>query len=875
MRWLARLRHVLWSARADRADAELDEELRYHLDRQTEANIASGMTPEEARLAALRAFGGVDQRREECRDSRPLALVDSVRQDVKYALRSLRKTPGFAAVAVASLALGIGANTTIFTFVDAVLLRPLPYPDSERLVVLRERPPASDDTVNVHPLNFLEWRARTHAFTKLALVQTIPDNVMTPAGAEQLAEVQTTAELFDAFGVTPVLGRPISVADTRPGAAGVVVLSHAFWQRQFGGDPGVLGRQLLLSDGSRQIVGVAPAGLRVGTVDPDLITPLTIDPADPSAIGGRSFQCYGRLRAGVSLEQARAELAVVATDLGRQYPLDKGYGVFVSTLHDYLVREGRPALRLLMAVVAAVLVVACLNLTGLLMARGMGRRGELALRASLGASRGRILRQLVIESLILSAAGAACGLVLAVFATRTLVALTGGALSVGIVGPIEMNAACLLFTAGISVATTLLFGLLPAWQASHLPPQMALAGRGRGTTVDRKHHRLRRLLVVSEAAAAVVLLVGAGLLLRTFSRLTNVSLGFEPSHTVTMSVFLGDRPEAYRISLLDELLSRIETLPGVTAAGSIQFLPLSGSSCGTGVWIDAQPTGDPSHGLPTNCSLVDGNYFKAMAIPVLEGRVFGTADRQGTRRVVVIDGSFVRRYFPGVDPVGRHVTVAWTDTAPAEVVGVVGDVRHDGLTADPEPTVYLLHRQTPGYITSLVIRADGDAAAQIPAIRQAIRDVDRSQAVSSVKTMDQYLDAALARPRLYAALVAGFAALALTLATLGVYGLLSYVVGQRAHEIGIRLALGADRRRVFREIVVQALALTSAGLATGVAVALALQRLIAGLLFGVDARDPITYGLAAVAFLAAALLATMTPALRASRIDPASALRYD
>jgi predicted permease len=861
--------------RGDRLDAELDEELRYHLDRQIELHLAAGMTPHDARLAAMREFGGVDQRREECRDARGVALIDSIRQDTRYALRSLRKTPGFTAVAVASLALGIGANTTIFTFVNAVLLRPLPYPESGRLVVLREQPPKSNGTVSVHPQNYLEWRTRSHAFEALALMQPVPVNVMSEAGAEQATRIETTDELFHVFGVAPILGRGFTAEEIRPGHEPIAVLGYGFWQRRFGGDRDVIGRRLPLADGSLRIVGVAPSGLRIGTMEPDLYTPLPIDPANPASVGSRSFMCFGRLKPGVSLEQARSELAVIAGQLARQYPMDEGYGVFVSTLHDYLVMDGRPALHLLMAVVAAVLVIACVNLAGLLMARGIGRRGELAVRASLGASRGRLVRQLAIESLTLAAAGGAVGLVLAYWATRSLTALTGDALAVGTSVPIALDATCLAFTMAVSVVTAFAFGLVPAWQASRVNPQAALSERSRGGTADRTHHRLRSLLVVWEVAAAIVLMVGAGLLLRTFSSLTHVSLGFEPADTITMRLFLGDHPDDYRVALLERMVERVEGLPGVKAAGTIQFLPLTGMTCGTGVWLEGQIPGDPSKASSTECSLVSRDYFAAIGIPLVRGRLFAAADRAKSQRVVIVNRAFARRYFPSADAVGHRVTVAWSDTEQAEIVGIVGDIRHDGLSSEPAPTVYMLHAQTPGYVTNLVVRTNGDAAAGAGAIRKAIQDVDPTQAISSVKTMEQYVEESLARPRLYAALVTGFAVLALMLAILGVYGLFAYIVGQRTHEIGIRLALGAGRGHVFRGVLMQALVLMLAGLAIGVVAALALGHLMSGLLFGVQATDPATYAIAATLFLIVVLLATAIPARRAARIDPMTALRYE
>ncbi len=520
-------------------EQELDDELRLHLEHLTSEFIAAGMSPEDARFAALREMGGVDQRKEECRDARGLALVDSLRQDVTYAVRSLRKSPGFTTVAILSLALGIGANTTIFTFVNAVLLRPLPFPDSDRIVFLRERPLASEGTVNVHPFNFLQWRARARSFEALALVQTPPLTVMGRSGAEQIARVQTTSELFQVFGVSPLLGRTFTEEETRPGTHGVVILGHGFWRRWFGSDPQVLGRQLAVRDGSLTVIGVAPQGVRIGSMEPDAYTPLAIDPADPAAVGSRAFQCYGRLKPSVTFDHVRAEMDVIASALAGKYPLDRGYGAFVSRLQDYLVRDVRPALQLLMGVVATVLVIACANLAGLLMARGMARRGELALRTSLGASRGRLLRQLVIESLVLAFLGGAAGLVVAYWAIEALVRLTAaGSLSVGTMQAIRLDATCFVFTFLLSTLTALAFGLMPAWRGARIEPHTALRQQSHGATVDRKHHRMRGTLVAGEVALAVVLLVGAGLLLRTFFSLVRVDIGFQPTGTLTAGLFL-------------------------------------------------------------------------------------------------------------------------------------------------------------------------------------------------------------------------------------------------------------------------------------------------------------------------------------------------
>ena len=876
MRWIRTVRLRLRSLfRRTRVERELDDELGYHVERLTEDLVASGLSRAEARYAAMREMGALEPRREECRDARGITLIDSLRQDLSYALRSLRKSPGFSTVAILSLALGIGANTTIFTFVNAVLLRPLPYPEPQRLVVLREQPEGSLETVNVHPVNFVEWRARARSFEALALVQTPPLNVLSPTGAEQVARVQTTPDLFGVFGVAPMLGRAFRDLDARPGADNVVVLGYGFWQRWFGGDPSVVGRQLPVREGSLTIVGVAPPGMRVGLMEPDAFTPLTIDPARPGSIGSRSFQCYGRLKRGTSVDDARAEMSAIASVLTKEQEIDKGMGVFVSGLHEFLVKEGRPALRLLMAVVATVLLIACANLAALLLARGLARRGELALRASLGASRGRLIRQLVIESLVLAAFGGAAGLVLAYWATQALVTLSAGALTVGRSEPVRLDTTCLAFTLLTSTLTAILFGLLPARQSSRVEPQIALREQTRTGTADRRQQRVRRVLVILEVAMSVVLLVGAGLLLRTFYSLVRVDPGFQPAGTVTMGLFLGMRPPEARAAVIDQILDRVEALPGVKAAGTIQFLPLAGMTCGTGFWLEGEGIGNPSRSLTTECSLISRGYFAAMGIPVLEGRAFDRRDRAGSPRVVIVNRSFARRYFQSGGAIGRRVLVQGSDQALAEIVGVVGDVRHNGLTSDPAPAVFRLHAQAPGYITTLVVRSAGETVSQVAAIRRAIHDVDPTQAVSSAKTLEQYLGDALARPRMYAGLMTAFALIALILAVVGVYGMLAYSVVQRTREIGIRLALGAARQRVFLDLFGQGARLVAIGLACGVGVALALGRMLSTLLFGVGAADPATFALASAAFAIVALAVIALPARRASRIEPLDALRFE
>ena len=477
---------------------------------------------------------------------------------------------------------------------------------------------------------------------------------------------------------------------------------------------------------------------------------------------------------------------------------------------------------------------------------------------------------------MLSACGGLAGLALAYWATQALAAVSAGALTAGTSEPIRLDGLSLLFTFAASMATAVVFGLVPARQAGLAAPEAALRERARGGTGDRRHHRARRLLVVTEVALAVVLLVGAGLLLRTLSSLARVSLGFQPAETITMGLFLGMRPPEARIAAVDQILDRVETVPGVKAAGTIQFLPLKGNACGTGFWREEHAAAkDPTRSLPTECGLVSRGYFAAMGIPILAGRPFDRRDRPASPRVLVVNQSFARRYFPDGRVLGQRILVQSSNQALAEIVGVVGDVRHNGLTSDPVPTVFLLHAQTPGYITNLVVRTSGDPLAYAAAIRGAIHEADPMQAVSAVGTLDRDVAAVLARPRMQAILVTSFAVIAVILAVIGVYGLIAYVVTQRTHEIGIRLALGATARRIFGELVAEGAGLVVCGLVVGLAAAVLLRRLLSTLMFGITSGDPLTYLLATLAFLAIALAAVVVPARRGAGVEPINALRIE
>jgi putative ABC transport system permease protein len=617
-----------------------------------------------------------------------------------------------------------------------------------------------------------------------------------------------------------------------------------------------------------------PPRFRVGTLDIDVYYPLPLDRNKPEAVGSRSFQCFGRLRPGIGLDEARAEMTLIADQIGHEIQGEKGWRVQVSDLRDALVRDHRLSLLLLLGVVAFVLLIACANLAGLLLTRSVGRRSELALRASLGASRFRLVQQLVVESLVLAGLGGALGLFLGAAASRGLVLLAKDAVEFGQMADVRLDVSVLAFTVALSLVTAVLFGLVPAWQVSVFNLQAVLAERGRGGSDSRGQHRLRAAIMTGEIALAVVLLAGSGLLLRTFANLLQVKLGFEPEQVLTMSLFLTDDAPG-RANIVERILERVETLPGVRAVGTIQFLPLSGwTNNGPFHFVGRPKPTDPMH-MASDVSTVSRGYFEAMGIELVRGRSFDLRDRMQSPRVAVVNQAFVEQYSPHQDPLGQVILGDWANPRPTEIVGIVGDIRHNGVTTEPRPTVFLAQAQVPGYITYVVVRTSSDLQGMAAAVRREIQQVDPRQALSSVQPMRQYVSAALARPRLYATLLGAFAALALVLSAVGLYGLMAYTVSRRTHEIGIRMALGARGADVLRSILAQGARLAVTGVAAGTLCAMALSRLLTALLYGVSPSDPLTYVGAIVVLGGVALAAALVPARRASRVDPILALRYD
>ena len=864
-----------------RRERELAEELESHVQLHLEDNLRAGMSPEEARRKALLKFGDFEATKEAYRDRSRLQLLDTLGRDLRYALRTLRKNPGFTAVAVLSMGLGIGANTAVFTFVNAALLKPFPYPSADRIVALLQRPLKGKEAAPVAPRSFVKWQDRARSFEALAIAQVVPINTQGVEGAEQVAGLWTTSRLFQVFGVRPMIGRlfedeeGLNRAAVRAGSGSnqVVVLSHGYWQRRFASNPDILGKTILTGHSSATIIGVLPPGFRLGTLQVDLFLPIRVDRANPDAIGSRGFQCFGLLRRGVTVERAQAEMTVLADQIGRELPVEKDWGVVVLSLRDYLVRDNRLVLLVLFAVVGFVLLIACANLAGLLLTRGVGRRSELALRASLGAGHGRLVQQLLVESLTVSILGGILGLLLGFWASHALVILGKDAVEFGQMAEVHLDTRVLAFTLVLSLLTAIVFGLVPALQISRFDLRDSFKEHGQRADSPNQQ-RFRAAMVVGEVALAVVLLVGAGLLLRTFSHLLDVKLGFRPEQVLTMRMIVMGDP-AFRSSLVEGVLDRVENLPGVRAVGTIQFLPLSGWTNNGPFYFVGHPKPADPRSMESDVSTVSRGYFAAMGIPVLRGRPFTREDRQESRRVALVNRSFVNRFCPIEDPIGQIIMGDWANPKPTEIIGVVGDIRHNRLTEEPRPTVFLAQVQVPGYITYVVVRSLADPMALATAVRREVAKVDPSQAVTDAQPMEQYVAAALVRPKLYSVLLGFFSALALMLAAIGLYGLMTYTVSQRTHEIGIRMALGARPGAVLRSTLNEGSRLVFLGLALGVACSLVFRSFIASLLYGVTPGDLTTYLAVGALLSGVALIAAYLPARRASKVDPMIALRYE
>ena len=866
--------------RRERVEQDLSEELQFHLDQKTQEYIASGLTPDEAYRRARREFGGIELSKENCRDTQRVNYIQDLLQDLGFGLRMLRNSPAFALVAILTLALGIGANTAIFSVVHGVLLQPLPFPKQNQLMILFEK--NKDGTrSNTSWATFMDWNRLNHSFTGVAAVSFWSPTYVGAHDAETLNGFRASSALFDLMGVKFEHGRNFLATEDVRGNNFVVILSHGFWERAFGGDPAIIGKSVQLGTRAYTVVGVLPAEFpSVLSFDPrkpsDIYTPLAYDATLPYACRDcRHLRAVARLRDGVSVTQAEAEMNQISENLFRQYPTEySASGVTLTPLKDYLVGDVKTALWVLLASVGFVLLIACVNVANLLLAWAARRQREVALRTALGARRTRMVRQFLTESLLLSLIGGGMGLFLAWGGVAYLQQLRVGNLPR--IQDVHIDGWTLAFTSGIALITGVAFGLLPAFRASKLDLNETLKESGKSTS-GKERHRLRGALVFADVALALLLLTGAGLMMKSFVRLLEVNPGFDPGHalTLTLSLWGPKSADAPAVVFFDQVLERVRPIPGVESAGIVSQLPLGGNMDMYGVHVEGKSLPNPEEDPSADRYSITPGYLRAMRIPLLRGREFDERDIATAPAVALVNESMAGQFWPGEDPIGKRFRMGDTKGPWKTVVGVVGDVLHKGLDAPHTIQVYLPNTQFTDSLVILAVRTSNEPASIAAEVRSEIVGLDPQVPISAVATMDEVVSASVANQRFGALLFLLFGAIALVLTTVGIYGVISYGVAQRTHEIGIRLALGAGRREVLRLIVGETMRPALLGAAVGLCAAFALTRLLTGLLFGVRPTDPTVFVAVLLLLVGVAFLASYIPARRATRIDPIVALRYE
>ena len=806
-------------------------------------------------------------------------------QDLRYSIRLLLKSPGFTVVAVVALALGIGANTAIFSVVEAVLLRHLPFRDPSRLVMVWENNRARSRDKNViSPANFLDWQDQNDSFEQMAGLFDFRFNLTGVDNPEELVGQVVTANFFELLGANAMAGRTFVSEEGVQGKDNVAVLSYGLWQRRFGGDPSIIGQDITLNGQSTAVVGIMPQsvpfyvkkGSMVGK-QPDLWLPMTFGPNSRTR-QGRYMLSIARLKPEVTIERAQSQMDALARGFEERYPdFNKGWGVTVAPLSDELVGDIRPALMILLGAVGFVLLIACANVANLLLARAASRQKEIAIRTALGAPRGRIVRQLLTESCLLSLIGGTLGVFLALWGVELLLALSPKDLVRA--QDVGVNFRVLAFAAAVSIITGIVFGVVPALEASRPELNESLKEGGRAGTSGARGNRLRSVFVVAQVAMALVLLVCSGLMIKSLSRLQSVDPGFDAKDLLTVKLLLPGsryREDQKQIAFFHELISRVESLPGVRSAGAINYLPFAGPGAGTGFTIEGEPEPPPSQQPVVDARVAESGYFETMRIPFLAGRNFNEHESTEESHVVVINETMARLAFPDTNPLGRRVTIFMKQTnLPSTIIGVVRDVKHESLNSEVRAMAYWPPPEQSYRYMTLVVRAESNPRALVAAIRSEVLAMDKDQPISDAATMEELVGSSVSKSRFSALLLGIFAGLALVLASVGIYGVMSYSVTQRSHEIGIRMALGAQKGDVVRMVVVQGMLLSLGGIGLGLIGSFAMTRLLSGLLYGVSATDPATFAVISVILVVVALAACFIPARRASRVDPMVSLRYE
>ena len=804
--------------------------------------------------------------------------MDTLRQDVRYALRRLIKSPGFTLISVFTLALGIGANSAIFSVVNGVLLKPLPYPDPGRLVGLYHLSEGRRATMSGP--NFYDVRKGSETLAEAAAISRYRTILTNQGEPVRLDAADVTASLFNVLGVPPMLGRTFNADENEPGRTNVVVLAYGTWQQRFGGRADVIGKRIVFDGVSKEVVGVMPKGFSY-PADRALWTPIEHTPdLLVNQRGAWYLSAVGRAKPGVPLEKVAAEVQTIGRQLAAKYPdMNEGLDFAAVPLHEAMVGDIRKAVFVLLGAVGFVLLIACANVANLLLARAAARESEMAVRTALGAGRGRLIRQLLTESVILSLAGAGLGLLVSVWGVELLIGLQPQ--GIPRLDNVRIDFNVVLFTLGLAVLTGLVFGLIPAFQSTRSGVAGTLKEGGRGAITSRGGARLRGVLVVAEMALAVMLLAGAGLLIRSFTKLAAVDPGFRVEDALTFEISLPDArygEEAQQIAFFDQVMPKLRALPGVQDAGAVISLPLSGTSIVLTFEIAGRPPVAPSQQPAMQVRVATADYFKTIGIPLKRGRLFNDLDRAGSPRVVLLTEAAARRYFPGEEPIGQKITLGWgrgpnQPNAGGEVVGIIGDVKDAGLDEADPPQIYLPYQQWPVQGMSFVLKTAVPPGNVADSARRAVYSVDPNMPVANVRTLQQIVSRSISQPKFYMTLLAIFAAVALVLAAIGIFGVLSYAVAQRTREIGIRMALGAQGRSVLNLIVRQAMLLAAGGVVLGVGAAYFLSSTLSSLLFSTTPTDPLTFGTVASVLLGVALLASYIPARRATRVDPIVALR--
>jgi predicted permease len=795
--------------------------------------------------------------------------------DLRYAARNLWQRPGFTVVALITLALGIGANTAIFSVVNGVLLQPLPFPDSDRLVSLREVNLVKQPDAQIAPGNFLEWQRQNTVFAQLETYRTVSYNLSGDGNPERLLGARVSYGMFKLLGVQPVVGRYFLPEEDQPGREKVVLISNGLWQRRFGANPSVVGKTLRLSGENFTVIGVLPREFRLPDQrERELWTPIAFKDTEQSLRQARYVDAIARLKPGVTIAQAQTEMNAIAGRLANQYPdTNTGWDVKLKPVLESVVGDIKSTLWLLFGAVGFVLLITCANLTNVLLARAFVRQKEIAIRAALGASRWRILRQLTTESLLLALLGGIAGWPLAVWGLHAVLALAPPDLPRITTVAIDLRA--LLFALGITLLTGLIFGLVPAVQLSKPAPQDTLKDAGCQGNSGAYHNHIGNLLIVSEVALALVLLIGGGLLSRSLWQLQRVDPGFDYRNALAVTIQLPEKKyaEADRINLFSqELLQQISSLPGVQATSVARILPFI-HDLPTGIYFEGRPHAADNQLPQTNYSAVSPNYFKAMGIPLLAGRTFTDRDTQDNPRVALISETLAKRFFPNENPLGKRLNVETGPEAFREIVGVVGDVKQNGLARETRPHTYEPFAQAPNQFLTLIVRTTSDPQAFVPAIRSKVSEIDNELPVQSVRTLESMIANSLRQQRFIALVLSIFACVALFLAAAGLYGVISYSVTQRTRELGIRVALGAQISSVMRLVLRQAMTFVLIGEAVGLIASFALSRLLSGFLFGIKPTDALTFAAVTLVLTGVALMACYVPARRATKVDPLVAIR--